>query len=339
MKKRRKNKKGFTLGEIVTTVAIVGSITAVAVPNYLRVKMEMNMESVRQYLEKFHQEMNGLLNRDGRFPDDVLNLGNGAEDVSLTASLSAINLKEYTTDGYLPIASASSYSFRTCPVEGRFSISGDRCFLVDPLGVRRVGAFSLSGLSTYVAEGVTASTRVSNILGNPTLSDDEKAKILGQIFEYHAIDADFGKAWGYSYQESIRRNRYGDGAPPHGWEWVSKKDIPSYYMVIYEQDAPKLQALIPKIGQYMKARGAEPFFADQTLQDLKARRQPGTLRGADTYREAWSGSSQYKFIEVGVKFSRPTTCDGSKPEWWQEVPVRRREIPSDWKQYVSVYDH
>ena len=136
MRKRRKNKLGFTLGEIVTTVAIIGTLTAIAVPNYMRIKMDVNMKMVQQHLRIIGVHLNDLYNQNRQFPEDILNLGNSGEEVVITASLNAIDNKEYTTDGYVTYSNRSTYTLRTCPKEGRLGISGDRCFLLDPSGIQ-----------------------------------------------------------------------------------------------------------------------------------------------------------------------------------------------------------
>jgi len=137
MLKHMRNNLGYTLIEIVTTTAIIGSLTAVAVPNFLRVKMNVNMEMVKQHLKVIGQEMNELYNEANphEFPADILTL-DPAEELAITASLNSIDNKGYTIDGYLPGANRSTYTFRTCPKEGLFNIAGDRCFLLDPMGIR-----------------------------------------------------------------------------------------------------------------------------------------------------------------------------------------------------------
>src|SRR3989338_1341150 len=137
MIKRRKNKLGFTLGEIVITVAIIGTLTSIAAPNYMRIKMDVNMKMVQQHLRIIGVHLNDLYNQSRQFPEDILTLlGNSGEEVRITASLNAIDNKEYTTDGYVTYSNRSTYTLRTCPKEGRWGISGDRCFLLDPSGIQ-----------------------------------------------------------------------------------------------------------------------------------------------------------------------------------------------------------
>ena len=137
-KKKVKRLKGFTLGEMVTTVTIIGSLTAIAVPNYLRIRMEVNMEMVRQELRTIQKHMNDLLNRDHRFPQDINTLGNTPEEQSITGSLTAIDLKDYTTDGYRVDPNLSNYQLTTCPT--KIGISGDKCFTVNTFSISSAAA-------------------------------------------------------------------------------------------------------------------------------------------------------------------------------------------------------
>ena len=129
------------MGEMITTVAIVGTLTAVAVPNYMRIRMQVNMELVKQNLKLIHEAMNRDLTNTGQFPaksDWGFGSGN-EEEIAITASLSSIDQKDYTTTDYTTNQARSTYTFRTCPKEGKWGVSGDKCFFLDPTGVKEIG--------------------------------------------------------------------------------------------------------------------------------------------------------------------------------------------------------
>ncbi len=139
-----KRHRGFTLGEVVIATAIVGTLTAIAVPNYLRIKMNTNMEMVKQQLKKMGTHMNELYNQNHVFPEDVLQLGNGLDEAAITASLNAIDSFGYTTDGYTTSANRSYYRFQTCPTS---NTAGDRCFFLDSLGTTEDIALALASIA------------------------------------------------------------------------------------------------------------------------------------------------------------------------------------------------
>ena len=132
----KKNKLGYTLGEIVMTTAIIGSLAAIAVPNFLRIKMNVNMEMVKQHLRILGQNMNELYNQNNphQYPEDILTLdGNPAEELSITASLNAIDNMGYSDHRWQTVGSPpNDFALRRCPGEGLFGIAGDRCFLLTP---------------------------------------------------------------------------------------------------------------------------------------------------------------------------------------------------------------
>ena len=134
-----KNKRGFTLGETVTVVAITGILVSVAVPNYMRMRMNVNMELIKQHLKIIGDEMIQVVGTQGQFPDEAT-WGSGAsdEEIAITANLNGIDTKGYTRDEYWTDANRNNYAFRTCPKNGLWGISGDRCFLLDSLGVREI---------------------------------------------------------------------------------------------------------------------------------------------------------------------------------------------------------
>ncbi|OGW85374.1 MAG: hypothetical protein A3C35_00850 [Omnitrophica bacterium RIFCSPHIGHO2_02_FULL_46_11] len=196
MIKMKRNKRGFTLGEMVTTVAIIGTLTAVSVPNYMRVRMQVNMEMVKQHLKTIGTHMNDLYNRNKQFPQNINQLGSSGEEVAITASLFGINRREYTTDGYTTGPNLTTFQLRTCPQAGRWGIAGDRCFTLTPLGIGEdsgngAAAFGVGaswGNSVPVAVSYGRTTSGKYFLGNsanPT--NAERIEFMVAQFEVSAL--------------------------------------------------------------------------------------------------------------------------------------------------------
>ena len=116
-----KYKKAFTLPEMVIAVAIIGTVTAIAVPNYLRLRMETNMEMVKQHMRVIGEKMTEIIGKKGIFPDpnDWPNLTADEDEMSLTANLSAIDQLCYTNTDYTVNTGRSTYQF--CRVNLFFS--------------------------------------------------------------------------------------------------------------------------------------------------------------------------------------------------------------------------
>ena len=138
IKKYLKNIFGYTLTEIMMTTAVIGVLTAVTVPNFLRIKMNVNKEMVSQHLRVMGEEMNEFYNHSypHQFPAGIAEIKSGAspEEVSITASLNAIESKGFATE-YQTDATRSTYTFTACPPN---SSPGDDCSRVDPSGVATV---------------------------------------------------------------------------------------------------------------------------------------------------------------------------------------------------------
>lgn len=145
-KKRIMRKLGFTMNEIVMTVAIVSAVTAVAVPNFMRIKMNVNMELVKQHLKAIGESMTEIMGKQGMFPEESQwGSGTSEEEMSITANLNAIDIKQYTTSGYSIDRNRASYTFTTCPKEGAWSVAGDRCFILTSLGITEDVSGALAG--------------------------------------------------------------------------------------------------------------------------------------------------------------------------------------------------
>ena len=63
--------KGFTLGEMVMTVAVMGILAAVAIPNYLRIKMNVNMEMVKQHLRVIAEDLDDIYAQTDQYVEEA----------------------------------------------------------------------------------------------------------------------------------------------------------------------------------------------------------------------------------------------------------------------------
>jgi prepilin-type N-terminal cleavage/methylation domain-containing protein len=184
-------RRGFTLAEIMITVSIIGIITAVALPNFFRLREEVNMEMVRGNLKVIHEAMNEFLNNNGFFPLDIFTFGedDGDERAAIAANLTAIDLKEFDstyqiTDG--------SFFLRSC------SRTLGRCFGTDPLGVHVLSRFDGRGvplalLASEVSQGngfEFENNIFTEFLEDPNLSDTQKIEIIANTFLSEALDRD-----------------------------------------------------------------------------------------------------------------------------------------------------
>lgn len=161
----RVHKRGFTLSEIVITVAIIGAISAISVPNFMRLKMGVNMEMVKQHLRVIGENLNELLNRDHQFPSNLDLPGNSEVEVSLTANLSSIETKGYTADDYLLTPELNGFQLRSCP---EINTAGDMCFILDAMSITTIPRWRGDGLAMignqWFAEGPQEGDLIGQIM-------------------------------------------------------------------------------------------------------------------------------------------------------------------------------
>ena len=70
MKRFRNNQKGFTLVEIMSVVAIISMITAMSVPNFLRVKVNSNEAAAQASLKSLYTLIEDYRFANGIYPAD-----------------------------------------------------------------------------------------------------------------------------------------------------------------------------------------------------------------------------------------------------------------------------
>ena len=129
------SKQGFTLIELMITVAVVGIITAIALPSYSEYVRRSRRSDARvvllqsaQFMERFLTENDRYdLRRDGvtpvALPSTISPSGTSGSQVMYNISVSAVT--------------RTSYTLQAVPVVGN-AMDGDVCgsYIIDNLGVK-----------------------------------------------------------------------------------------------------------------------------------------------------------------------------------------------------------
>ena len=251
MNKFWKNKLGYTLGEIVMTTAIIGSLAAIAVPNYMRIKMNVNMEMVKQHLRILGQNMNELYNQNNphQYPEDILNLdGNPAEELSITASLNAINGMGYGIT-HRTAAGGTDFSDRADPMPGMFGVAGDGCLIVDSSGVvREIDCSSGEGIDMFILdESLISVDLFSSLFSDPTLSDAERISILSGMFIQLGLYVDW-------LNDPFNFEIYMNGSLPN------YDGLPGLFAPMNAQDKPAFDQLFDKVFDRLKENGIQIYL-------------------------------------------------------------------------------
>jgi hypothetical protein len=163
--------------------------------------------------------------------------------MSITASLQAIDNKGYMGEGadYLTGPNQSTYSLRTCFKEGLLNIAGDRCFLLDTMGIRELMPWEGDGLYMHsITDAWSERNVVGFILSDPTLSEAEKINIISGMF----MD------YGVHVQTIYEGNSSWLGN-------VNIKWIPAVGFAVYSENKPAFDQLTGKVFTHLKENGVQ----------------------------------------------------------------------------------
>jgi type IV pilus assembly protein PilE len=106
---------GFTLVELMITVAVVGILAAIALPNYTQYVQRSHRSNARNTLLQAAQWMERASNSTGAYPIDVVPPGVSP----IPASLLAVEGARYTVT--IPTSTATTYTFRAIPAASQTS--------------------------------------------------------------------------------------------------------------------------------------------------------------------------------------------------------------------------
>jgi prepilin-type N-terminal cleavage/methylation domain-containing protein len=305
---RARYKRGFTLNEIVTSIAIVGILTAIAVPSFMRVKMGVNMEMVKNTLKRIGEAMNDTLNQTGQFPD----ASQWQAGALVTGSLSGFdgyvphlldrlqNARRYNITGYTPSEDRTDFVFDTFALVPE---AGDKCFRLTSLGVEEIvctggNPWDPSGVTMFgVYYGLDTNT-LNQILSAPGLDPQTRVERIAAYLAHLNLYRDI---WFNPTSSQYGQDQYTD-LPCGGNCGVN--DIGSVFTAVDNNYLDTFNEFLPAVHALLKSKGTTFYLKETTFETISSTQtcsydcySSGTPESSDP--------SQYAPFEIGFKDAEP----------------------------------
>lgn len=134
-----RNRKGFTLVEVMIVVAIIGLLAAIAIPNLLRARINANDGAAKGDLRAFSTAAESYRAANNSYPGNISLLTSGTPSY-LDTTWSTGATKHGHTISYNAV-DASNYELEASTINNNSSV----IYCIDQTGVLRTGAASGSG--------------------------------------------------------------------------------------------------------------------------------------------------------------------------------------------------
>ncbi|QNK73318.1 type IV pilin protein [Variovorax sp. PAMC28562] len=145
--RQRTRHRGFSLVEVLTVVAVIGILTAVALPSYQEYVRRGHRAEARAGLLQAAQWMERVATANGVYPATTAK--NGADVTPLPLSLTTVPGRRYAVS--LKTATDSAYTLIAVPSDAQ---SDDKCgtFTLDQSSVRGITSAAATGSADLIAD-------------------------------------------------------------------------------------------------------------------------------------------------------------------------------------------
>ncbi len=301
------------LTEILLGFVLVAAMLAFAVPNFIKIRMRLNMEVVEQHLRVVGEQMAELMKRDRAFPEDISQLSRSGKEGIIRSSLEAIQDKKgYQIEGFQISPAKTSYTLRVCPKKGERGLAGDQCFILDPQGVRTLNPWDGTGfVMNLFAKNVKEEAEITSdfsgvltpFLANEHLSNKEKTDLLTNLFEKTAYRLDFKR---HQIQNA--------GCPPSETEACARIKLThaptSTLFYLPRRLNAAYHQLIPEAYRKLRAKGVYLYQQEITPKQIAQNNEntQWSLEG-ELPASYLADRPDMKAMEVGFRLKNPVESD------------------------------
>ena len=141
-------KNGFTVIEMMTAMAIIGVLAALAVPTALKIRLRANEAAAQTALGGIKSAMSAYHLEKSAYPSDLSQLAPGSD--------APVNIEETVASGIklgyrFQVASADQDTYRVTATPEDPIVSGARIFVLTESGVIEDGGIAVTGVSNVTA--------------------------------------------------------------------------------------------------------------------------------------------------------------------------------------------
>ena len=143
--KKNLQKNGFTVIEMMTAMAVIGVLVAIAIPNVLKMRLRVNEAAAQTALGGIKSAMVAYHLEKDTYPSDLSQLAPGSD--------APVNIEETVASGLklgyrFQVASADRDTYRVTATPEDPTVSGAHIFVLTESGVIENGGVALTGIAS-----------------------------------------------------------------------------------------------------------------------------------------------------------------------------------------------
>jgi len=151
--KRQADQKGLTLVELLSVVAVIAILIAIAYPPFLRSRVNANEAVARHTLKSIHTAMTAYRVVNPTYPENLMQLA--ASEENGPAYMDEALLGGAKSGYTFQIASSNAYSYEVVAMPEESGLTGSSIFLMNEAGLIQ----DIAGVASTTTSGIGSNNR------------------------------------------------------------------------------------------------------------------------------------------------------------------------------------